>query len=101
MCVKSAKRARCRISIRSRSEEHTSELQSRSDLVCRLLLEKKNHLTNDLMDYQISCLDLTPAGKTLIDTEVTRVSNLWLATVGNTAKATQGTTLDMAVGHLS
>src|SRR5206468_10248451 len=29
-------------SIDHRSEEHTSELQSRSDLVCRLLLEKKN-----------------------------------------------------------
>src|SRR5438105_9718466 len=28
-------------STRSRSEEHTSELQSRVDLVCRLLLEKK------------------------------------------------------------
>src|SRR2546428_5522936 len=28
-------------SIGRRSEEHTSELQSRSDLVCRLLLEKK------------------------------------------------------------
>src|SRR5207249_11255189 len=28
--------------IRGRSEEHTSELQSRFDLVCRLLLEKKN-----------------------------------------------------------
>src|SRR5690554_7670050 len=27
---------------RSRSEEHTSELQSRPHLVCRLLLEKKN-----------------------------------------------------------
>src|SRR5438132_7244520 len=27
----------------SRSEEHTSELQSHSDLVCRLLLEKKEH----------------------------------------------------------
>src|SRR2546428_3600761 len=27
-----------------RSEEHTSELQSRSDLVCRLLLEKKTLL---------------------------------------------------------
>src|SRR5207247_2727993 len=27
---------------RRRSEEHTSELQSRVDLVCRLLLEKKN-----------------------------------------------------------
>src|SRR5206468_5878124 len=26
-----------------RSEEHTSELQSRSELVCRLLLEKKKH----------------------------------------------------------
>src|SRR5688572_32455978 len=27
---------------RERSEEHTSELQSQSNLVCRLLLEKKN-----------------------------------------------------------
>src|SRR5438874_7967140 len=27
----------------NRSEEHTSELQSRRDLVCRLLLEKKKH----------------------------------------------------------
>src|SRR5260221_1051816 len=27
-----------------RSEEHTSELQSHSDLVCRLLLEKKNRI---------------------------------------------------------
>src|SRR5699024_12110103 len=30
--------------IGSRSEEHTSELQSRFDLVCRLLLETKNYL---------------------------------------------------------
>src|SRR5690606_42027117 len=29
-----------------RSEEHTSELQSRENLVCRLLLEKKNKRTN-------------------------------------------------------
>src|SRR2546430_13462826 len=29
--------------IRERSEEHTSELQSQSNLVCRLLLEKKKH----------------------------------------------------------
>src|SRR5260221_5763850 len=28
--------------VAARSEEHTSELQSHSDLVCRLLLEKKN-----------------------------------------------------------
>src|SRR2546428_9012070 len=30
-----------RLVVDHRSEEHTSELQSRSDLVCRLLLEKK------------------------------------------------------------
>src|SRR5699024_11856003 len=30
----------------TRSEEHTSELQSRFDLVCRLLLEKKNNRKN-------------------------------------------------------
>src|SRR5438874_8413917 len=33
--------------IASRSEEYTSELQSRRDLVCRLLLEKKNHSSLD------------------------------------------------------
>src|SRR5699024_11351283 len=31
-----------RVAVDQRSEEHTSELQSRFDLVCRLLLEKKN-----------------------------------------------------------
>src|SRR5690606_39477432 len=31
---------------RPRSEEHTSELQSRENLVCRLLLEKKKKKTN-------------------------------------------------------
>src|SRR5437868_15536314 len=31
----------------NRSEEHTSELQSRFDLVCRLLLEKKNNQHRD------------------------------------------------------
>src|SRR5206468_13079285 len=31
----------CSTLVPPRSEEHTSELQSRSDLVCRLLLEKK------------------------------------------------------------
>src|SRR2546430_9045125 len=31
--------------VRSRSEDHTSELQSQSNLVCRLLLEKKKNVT--------------------------------------------------------
>src|SRR2546428_5015874 len=34
--------------LRRRSEEHTSELQSRSDLVCRLLLEKKTRRTTSM-----------------------------------------------------
>src|SRR5947207_4065729 len=33
-----------RVYVLGRSEEHTSELQSHSDLVCRLLLEKKKRL---------------------------------------------------------
>src|SRR2546428_8223691 len=33
----------------TRSEEHTSELQSRSDLVCRLLLEKKKKKNDSMM----------------------------------------------------
>src|SRR5690349_22851824 len=33
----------------SRSEEHTSELQSRRDLVCRLLLEKKKIINKPLI----------------------------------------------------
>src|SRR5690349_22549784 len=32
------------VPVARRSEEHTSELQSRRDLVCRLLLEKKKYL---------------------------------------------------------
>src|SRR5436190_16004451 len=37
---------RCRQAVSFRSEEHTSELQSHSDLVCRLLLEKKKKKKN-------------------------------------------------------
>src|SRR3989442_6746602 len=36
-----------------RSEEHTSELQSRPHLVCRLLLEKKQYDTRRVTDYAI------------------------------------------------
>src|SRR5688572_31449514 len=42
---------------RPRSEEHTSELQSQSNLVCRLLLEKKkstNAQTSSLTMYTVS-----------------------------------------------
>jgi eukaryotic-like serine/threonine-protein kinase len=58
-------------------------------------------VTNDLMDYQVCCLDLTQDGKTLVDTAVTRVSDLWLAPAGDTAKAKQVTPRGSAVGRFS
>src|SRR5438132_9285514 len=43
-----AHRVRDTMLLVSRSEEHTSELQSHSDLVCRLLLEKKKKKTTNI-----------------------------------------------------
>src|SRR5206468_9827891 len=45
-----------RFAVEQRSEEHTSELQSRSDLVCRLLLEKKKkkNLINNRRTHMIA-----------------------------------------------
>src|SRR5947207_7343108 len=54
---------------RSRSEEHTSELQSHSDLVCRLLLEKKkrycvnNGCENTIYSDQVRKTYRTPAAR--------------------------------------
>src|SRR5438067_4694426 len=50
-----------------RSEEHTSELQSRFDLVCRLLLEKKKKKKDS--NIRIKEEDITPA----------REGHVWLA----------------------
>src|SRR3712207_8862280 len=43
----------------TRSEEHTSELQSRQYLVCRLLLEKKTNTTTILISLQTYYCKLT------------------------------------------
>src|SRR2546430_9982956 len=60
---------------KERSEEHTSELQSQSNLVCRLLLEKKN---NTLSIYRFKALYANPnalhdsfrdRGRTILDAE--------------------------------
>src|SRR3712207_8039257 len=45
-----------------RSEEHTSELQSRQYLVCRLLLEKKKKLTNCLSTTSTHFVDVNSEG---------------------------------------
>src|SRR5436190_9153060 len=47
---------------RPRSEEHTSELQSHSDLVCRLLLEKKKP---SIPKYTIPSQAVTPSALSL------------------------------------
>src|SRR5256885_13334296 len=41
----------------NRSEEHTSELQSPCNLVCRLLLEKKKNITCETVSNDISTVD--------------------------------------------
>src|SRR5438034_3869550 len=42
--------------ISARSEEHTSELQSHSDLVCRLLLEKKKKQIEGIAQHTLSTI---------------------------------------------
>src|SRR3712207_7350076 len=42
--------------VAERSEEHTSELQSRQYLVCRLLLEKKKKIVNSYLHYLIQSI---------------------------------------------
>src|SRR2546428_2243403 len=49
-----------RLGTYGRSEEHTSELQSRSDLVCRLLLEKKSKLQSDPVYASVGPICLAP-----------------------------------------
>src|SRR5438874_3850682 len=49
---------RCECIFQVRSEEHTSELQSRRDLVCRLLLEKKNESTVNIFTFYMHHRDV-------------------------------------------
>src|SRR6266403_6131067 len=49
------------LEVRERSEEHTSELQSRRDLVCRLLLEKKKSTAHDTLNVIILSVVTMPS----------------------------------------
>src|SRR2546429_7192754 len=66
-----------RIARRRRSEEHTSELQSRLHLVCRLLLEKKKKLIQHLQTVAASPTlkldrpDIAVSSQLLVDREAT------------------------------
>src|SRR3712207_6920636 len=63
---KTASRAPGRRAGVRRSEEHTSELQSRPYLVCRLLLEKKNH-SNTTITHPYGLLSPNPDGISVPD----------------------------------
>src|SRR2546427_7680281 len=51
-----------------RSEEHTSELQSQSNLVCRLLLEKKKNKQNNTKPEQVTTIRTKYSTQTTDDT---------------------------------
>src|SRR5256885_3283450 len=67
-CTKGAHRA-CPCSVAERSEEHTSELQSPCNLVCRLLLEKKKKNTNYtlLSTSLLRATEITSPGQSLFN----------------------------------
>src|SRR5256884_1402610 len=54
--LRALRRGHVRVGV-SRSEEHTSELQSRLHLVCRLLLEKKKKKIKKRMDVLLAIVD--------------------------------------------
>jgi len=58
-------------------------------------------LTNDLMDYQLCCLDLTQDGKSIVDTEMTVAYDLWIAPAGDAARAKQITSKDFSAQGFS
>src|SRR5260370_9984116 len=53
-CSRSSSNASISRTAQKRSEEHTSELQSHLNLVCRLLLEKKKIKTTEMSEQQYS-----------------------------------------------
>ena len=58
-------------------------------------------VTNDLTDYQLGWLDLTRDGTNLVDTEMTTVSDLWVAPAGDAAGARQITSKEPLLGDFS
>src|SRR5256885_8001434 len=83
-----------------RSEEHTSELQSPCNLVCRLLLEKKKNTSTDIvfhadthhctsLHYRVHPLPVSPLGRS-VSRDRARASAVHAATTrGSTSRVTR------------
>src|SRR3989440_1834248 len=76
----------------SRSEEHTSELQSRSDLVCRLLLEKKKKKTTNALGRTKNKSKVAQAPTTTLDITVAASSWLLMHRTGDCASTARRAT---------
>src|SRR5438034_5141013 len=59
-CAASRRQIHAVQTVKARSEEHTSELQSHSDLVCRLLLEKKKKKKKTNTELNNNHTSMTP-----------------------------------------
>src|SRR5256884_3414848 len=68
MPTRACSAATCAIVSSSRSEEHTSELQSRLHLVCRLLLEKKKNKQSTLLIKHVHTTAITTNHIYIMDT---------------------------------
>src|SRR3989442_1989586 len=67
VAIRTASMSFCSSSRRWRSEEHTSELQSRPHLVCRLLLEKKKQKTTRIQSVIIYIYGIHSCHLTTVD----------------------------------
>src|SRR5471032_38083 len=82
-----------------RSEEHTSELQSHHDLVCRLLLEKKNEHVHVTV-LQIEQSQVVEHGPTEKDTYVALQVGVGKAKVKNVSAAERCLFTDAETAHI-
>src|SRR2546427_2795364 len=62
----------------NRSEEHTSELQSQSNLVCRLLLEKKNKMRTSTVELRCVVVGGVMGGSRRLISSVVGVKLSWV-----------------------
>ena len=78
-----------------RSEEHTSELQSRSDLVCRLLLEKKKNKNSNLNHCFISNYSLSISPEHLSKLAATSINELRVMVIVTMTRELKDVTINL------
>src|SRR5207253_6799541 len=84
-----------------RSEEHTSELQSRGHLVCRLLLEKKKNTDNNPRRYKIDVIYIQIALKQMlrdfIDIRVNRAKKSDMVNITSSVNSRERSSINIII----